>query len=71
MKTLITAFLFCPKISRNLLLGNMKRSKFSTQKTTPEQEVLETLITKHHASDNGEQREAASLVNKLSISNDA
>jgi len=55
MKTLITAFLFCLKFHGNLFPGNMKRNKFSAQKTTPEQEVLETLITKHHASDNGEQ----------------
>lgn len=56
MKTLITAFLFCSKNLENLLPGDMKRSKFLGQKASLEQEVLKTLITKHHASDNGEQR---------------
>lgn len=67
MKTLITAFLFYPVIPENLLPGNMKRSKFSDQKTHLELGVQESLITKYCASDNREQQEAASLANEPSI----
>lgn len=53
MKTLISTFLFLPIDSQNLFPRNMKRNKFSDQKTTSEQEFFETLITKHCASNNG------------------
>lgn len=47
----------------------MKRNKFSAQKTSPEQEVPEPLITKHHANDNRGQQEAASAISEPSIIN--
>ena len=45
----------------------MKRNKFSAQKTTLEQEVPDTLITKYHANDNRGQREEASAISEPSV----